>query len=95
MSFKLNPSENYIVFNEAIIDCGIYLLYNDENIVYIGKSNNMKNRINQHRKDKEFNSVKDAGLVNLYEPYFIQKYKPLYNKDLLEDIKFELPEIEL
>ena len=44
MSFKLNPSENYI--------------YNNENVVYIGKSNNMKNRINQH------NSVKDAGLVN-------------------------------
>lgn len=100
MSFKLNPSENYIVFNEAIIDCGIYLLYNDENIVYIGKSNNMKNRIKQHKKDKEFSNVKciiftDEGLVNLYEPYLIQKYKPMYNKDLLEDIKFELPEIKL
>lgn len=23
----------------------------------------------------------------------IQKYKPVYNKDLLEDIEFELPEI--
>lgn len=88
MSFKLNPSENYIVFNEDVIDYGIYLLYNNENIVYIGKSNNMKNRINQHKKDKEFNSVKciifkDEGLVNLYEPYLIQKYKPKYNKDLL------------
>lgn len=64
MSFKLNPNENYIVFNEAMIDYGVYLLYNNENIVYIGKSNNMKNRINQHKKDKEFNSVKDEGLVN-------------------------------
>jgi hypothetical protein len=100
MSFKLNPSENYIVFNEDVIGYGIYLLYDNENVVYIGKSNNMKNRINQHKKDKEFNSVKciifkDEGLVNLYEPYLIQKYKPKYNKDLLEDIKFELPAIEL
>ena len=63
-----------------MIDCGIYFLYNNENVVYIGKSNNMKNRINQHKKDKEFNSVKDEGLVNLYEPYLIQKYKPIYRR---------------
>ena len=56
----------------------------------------MKNRINQHKKDKDFNSVKciifkDEGLVNLYEPYLIQKYKPIYNKDLTEQTNFNLP----
>jgi len=75
-----------MVFNDTVKFCGVYLLYNNEDIVYVGKSNNMKNRISQHKKDKEFNNVKcivfkDEGLINLYEPYLIQKYKPKYNKE--------------
>ena len=38
---------------------------------------------------------KDTNLVNLYEPYLIQKYQPKYNNDLLEKFEFELPEIKL
>ena len=38
---------------------------------------------------------KDENLVNLYEPYLIQKYQPKYNNDLLEKFEFELPEIKL
>ena len=38
---------------------------------------------------------KDENLVNLYEPYLIQKYQPKYNNDLLERFEFELPEIKL
>lgn len=70
MEFELNPDKYYKVYNNPIDLDGIYLLYNNSEVVYIGKSNNMKNRISQHKKDKEFNSVKciifkDEGLVNL------------------------------
>lgn len=100
MEFKLNPDKYYKVYNNPIDLDGIYLLYNNSEIVYVGKSNNIENRIKQHKKDKEFDSVKwvvfkDAGLINLYEPYFIQKYSPKYNKDLLQKTNFELPEIIL
>ena len=72
----------------------------DGDIIYIGKSKNLKQRQQQHRKDKNFDCVKsiifkDTNLVNLYEPYLIQKYQPKHNNDLLEKFEFELPEIIL
>ena len=96
LDMKFNSGIYYTTFNEPIKESGIYLLFKDDKVIYIGKSNNMKNRINQHKKDKDFNSVKciifkDEGLVNLYEPYLIQKYKPIYNKDLTEQTNFNLP----
>lgn len=100
MEFCLNPDKYYKVYNEAIDLSGIYLLYNNNEVVYIGKSKNIKNRITQHKSVKEFDSVKcvifkDIGMINLYEPYLIQRYKPIYNKDLLEKTVLELPEINI
>jgi len=92
--------ENYIVIDEITSLAGVYVLYNNNEIVYIGKSNNIKNRIVNHRADKKFDKVKsilfkDSGNINLYEPYLIQKYKPMYNKDLLDTITIKIPEIKL
>jgi len=91
----------YDIFDYPVSLNGIYILYNNDEIVYIGKSNNIKNRISQHRKDKQFDRVKSIifkndGDIDLYEPYLINKYKPRHNKDLVrEDSGIELPEINL
>lgn len=100
LKFKLCSSSEYEIFNEDYNGNGIYLLYKYDTIIYIGKSKNVKLRIKQHRKDKDFDCVKsivfrDNNLVNLYEPYLIQKYQPKYNNDLLDKFEFELPEIKL
>ena len=100
LEFKFNPDSNYKVYNEPINCNGVYLLYKNDTIIYVGKSKNMKNRIREHKNDKDFDSVKciqfkDEGLINLYEPYLIQKYRPKYNKDLLDKIDLKLPEINL
>jgi len=38
---------------------------------------------------------KDEGLINIYEPYLIQEYKPIYNKDLLETTTTVLPNLTI
>lgn len=64
---------------------GIYLLYNDEDIVYIGKSINcIGSRIVSHIKDKSFNEVHVYSLqsladIDILENYLINKHKPKYN----------------
>ena len=68
----------------------IYALINDEEVVYIGQTNNMQSRINTHRRDKtkEFthfsivsklpNEIDKKGLDKLEEKY-IKMFKPKYN----------------
>ena len=78
---------------------GLYILLLDGVVVYIGKSKNIKNRVREHRKDKNFNEIhsilfKNDGDIDLYEPYLINKYKPIYNKDLVRrNAGVYLPEI--
>ena len=80
---------------------GVYLLYNNKNqLIYIGKSKNLKNRIPQSIFER--NAVKFAyilpechGDIHLLEPYLILKYKPLLNKEFQEgdmtSFKIEIP----
>jgi hypothetical protein len=100
IAFKINPDKYYEVFDEVLSEHGIYLLYHKDELVYIGKSSNIKNRVQQHKKDKDFDNVKcilfkDIGNINLYEPYLIQKYNPKYNKDLTDTVTINLPEISI
>lgn len=71
---------------------GIYFLFKDSNLVYIGASINIIKRINMHiygRSDKlkkDFDSFsyiecKSEKIVELEKKY-IQKYDPIYNKGL-------------
>ena len=62
---------------------GIYFLYRNEEIVYIGQSRNLHRRIIQHCYGKEFDSYSyiqcDESELNDLEFEFIAKHKPMYN----------------
>ena len=67
---------------------GVYLLYNNDELVYVGKSkNNLPRRLATHRKSsKLFNSVKVYDDIteldtHILEVYLIAKYSPIYNRD--------------
>lgn len=67
---------------------GIYMLLSCDEVVYIGKSTNINNRVNGHyrEREKEFDAVhaysvpSDADM-HVLEIYLINEYKPKYNKD--------------
>lgn len=64
-------------------DC-VYILYDDDEIVYVGQSKNVYNRLNQHIRDKEFDRVRylhcreDRKLY--WEKVLTTRYQPKYNK---------------
>jgi len=69
---------------------GIYRLYKNNKIIYIGKSVDIKKRLYTHNKEKDmdefdFTILDNESDKNIYELYYIDKYKPLYNKDCLEE----------
>jgi len=66
---------------------GIYLLYKNEELVYIGISSDIYSRVLEHiaENKKDFDSVKNIcsqdNLDNeFFEVYYIDKMKPEYNK---------------
>lgn len=65
---------------------GIYILYENDKIVYIGKSSrNMLHRIRTHTIDKFFTKsvmyeMNNEADMNILELYLIGKHKPIYNK---------------
>jgi predicted GIY-YIG superfamily endonuclease len=68
---------------------GVYLLYLDEEVVYVGMSTHIRLRIAQHRKEntKVFNKVllyqiEDETSRLRTESILILKYLPRYNKGL-------------
>lgn len=61
----------------------------DNKVIYIGKTKDLKRRLRQHKREKEwFNEVNKIYFaeclnetdLNIYEVYFINKYTPIYNK---------------
>lgn len=62
---------------------GVYFLFLNEQIVYVGQSGNVPIRVQQHT-DKEFNRVfyltvpPDADILAI-EKHFILKFRPKYN----------------
>lgn len=67
---------------------GVYFLYNDGELVYVGQTNDIFRRISEHsRSDKQFNwwryfEIDDENLRKAIEYMFIQIAKPKYNEDL-------------
>lgn len=62
---------------------GVYLLWLNDELVYVGQSINGTSRIMDHRKDKVYNrytwiSVSLEELDDI-ERFFIKKYRPKYN----------------
>lgn len=63
---------------------GVYFLYFRNEVVYVGKSNNIYRRFMEHRASKRWNMYKfipilDKTLCSITELYYINKYKPKYN----------------
>lgn len=80
------------------------LLDKGKNILYIGQTNDLKIRMNQHSTDKdwfkdvhkfEYAVCKDKFEVDTYEKYYIAIYKPRYNKEYMKYLapRFKLPSI--
>ena len=74
--------ESYYPFNLK----GIYLLYLDTKIVYVGKSNSCMARRTHHHQHTgklfdtvEFYEVTNAPDIDVLEIYLINKYTPIYN----------------
>ena len=64
---------------------GLYFLYSNNKVVYIGKSTlNITRRLIAHSEDKTFDRVEvfcmeNDSDISIMEIYFISKYKPKYN----------------
>lgn len=66
--------------------CGVYVLFQQSAIVYIGKSLNVVHRVTQHRRDLRFTF--DKVLVRYCQPHqldrieteLIKEHKPLFNR---------------
>lgn len=87
---------------------GIYFIYdNKQELVYIGKSNsNVVRRslesMSERIENRDFYKIdyilpKTRSDNNLYELYYISKYKPKFNSDSKEkdELTFELPKLEI
>jgi hypothetical protein len=65
---------------------GVYLLFNNDKIVYVGKSDCcIKSRILLHLQDKQFDyfsiiQVENIEVINVLETALILYYRPFYNK---------------
>lgn len=83
---------------------GIYMFFNEnKEIIYIGKSNtNLVDRMLSSLKEKENPAYVMLGFpntesdTNVYEVYYISKYKPKLNVESKnnDELTIELPEIE-
>jgi len=64
---------------------GIYFLFHEHKLVYIGKTINLFNRIYQH--GFKWDTVRlincDKSKLDYYEKKFIVKYRPLHNRTYL------------
>ncbi len=84
----------------------VYKFYNEkDNLLYVGKTTNLKNRINSHSLDKYWwkevkyilyahcNSATD---MDIYEIYYINKLHPKYNKQSVnnDNFSFNLNELQ-
>lgn len=80
-------------------ESGIYFLFDKDDLIYIGESVSIHNRLIQHYKNKRFDSYSCMiGMPGLYrkeiEAFYIHKYEPVLNakydrlhkayKDLIE-----------
>ena len=76
----MNKKDFYV--KDLIRDC-VYLLYRDTKLVYVGTSQNVYNRITQHKRDKRFNRVRvlpcRRDRKTYWERVLIDRYEPMYN----------------
>lgn len=83
----------------------LYQLKNDKNeIIYVGKTKNLRQRLLQHAKYKSwFNEVSEIYYhlfenktdCDVYEIYYINKFNPIYNRDTRNEQMFSQKLLEV
>ena len=104
ISNRKNPQKcNWTKMNNIKEKVGIYKLFNNnKEIIYIGKSKNLFRRIKKHLKTINcityisYAITENINQASIYEPYYIEKFKPKLNKEYKTKNKLtvELPELE-
>ena len=87
MSTRLNMKEMFYKENiDALPKIGVYFLFNENEIVYIGQSINILNRVGTHTQSKTFNSWNYISCsreeLNDLEAELIIQHKPVLNSSL-------------
>ena len=63
---------------------GVYFLWSNNKLVYVGQSSNGTSRIGDHREDKAYNYFTwltvPIWYIDSVEKFYINKYRPKYNK---------------
>ena len=99
--YNVNNKISIKTYSEVLTKIsGVYRLYKDDKIVYIGKAKCIRSRINSHSKDKDFDEfdftiIHNNSNKNLYELYYIDLYKPILNIDCIEDSNSDIKLEEL
>lgn len=69
--------------SDVLMPC-IYFLFDNGNVVYVGKTEHGLKRVLCHISDKKFDNIKikvfNKELLDEKETYYIAKYNPKYNK---------------
>lgn len=83
----LNEDEIFLLAGIRRQKCGVYFLLKGDQIVYVGQSININERIRTHEKIKDFDKFTYVGCekenLNEIEAKYILKFKPIYNYDSL------------
>ena len=80
--------------------CGIYFLFDDEELVYIGKGANVYARIGTHKKnDIKFNGASYYQVANeqkrdVLEAKLIWELRPKYNKQIINPAIIRLRQLK-
>ncbi len=69
----------------------IYFLISEDDLVYIGRTVNLFQRIDTHAHDKKFDTFKwllvEKEYVDFLEKYFIDLYRPIENRFIAKPVK--------
>lgn len=80
---RFSENEQNVITVPRYQECFVYFLLYEDEVVYVGKTNNGLARPLAHR-DKIYDEIKiiycKANELDLTEDKYIQKYKPIYNK---------------
>lgn len=91
---ELPEAEDLRKHNLKLIS-GVYLLYHEGELVYVGQSFNIIQRIWYHTRDIEFDSYSyisaNAANIDRIEEHYITKYQPRLNKDGCGDRPYSPP----
>lgn len=79
---NINNLEKKLVDTEKM--SGVYFLYDEDELVYVGQTDFLYGRLAVHKTDKKFDKfsfypINDRNEKNLLEWFYIKKFKPIYN----------------